>query len=189
MVESGFRSFIAFDFETTGLSARSKVTEIGAVKVQDGFLVARFSSLVDPGVMIEPEITRLTGITNEMVAGQPKIEALLPLFLEFTQGLPLLAHNASFDCRFLNRDAADCGLVFDNPVFDTLRYAKRVLPGLPTYRLTALTELLQIPQQTAHRAWCDAEAAARLYMILLSKERTRGVETGQMDLAAGRERD
>lgn len=85
----------------------------------------------------------------------------------------MVAHNASFDCRFLCREAQAAGYTFNHEVFDTLTFARRVLPGLPSYKLTELTELLGISQSDAHRAWCDAEATARLYILL--KERTFGL--------------
>lgn len=164
-----FNSFVCFDFETTGLSADSKVIEIGAVKVKNGYMVSRYSSLVDPEVMIDPMITKITGITNEMVEGKPTIDQLIPSFYEYTEGLTLVAHNAPFDCRFLDRDAKAAGYHFDHDVFDTLAFARKVLPKQPSYKLTVLTELFGIPQNDAHRAWCDAEATARLYMYLKGK--------------------
>lgn len=164
-----FDSFVCFDFETTGLSKDAKIIEIGAVKIKNGYMVARYSSLVDPECTIDPVITKITGITNEMVQGKPKIEQLIPSFYDFTEGLPMVAHNAPFDCRFLERDAQACGYYFDNEVFDTLYFSKKVLPELPSHKLTVLTELLGIDQNEAHRAWCDAECTARLYMYLKMK--------------------
>lgn len=168
--EADFRSFVAFDFETTGLDKSAKIIEIGAVKVRDGYLVSRYSSLVDPGIMIDPFITSITGIDNEMVAGKPSIEALLPSFHEYCENLPMVAHNACFDCRFLTREAEAAGYYFDNELFDTLSFARRVLPKQPSYKLGALTALLGIPLNDAHRAWCDAEACARLYMHLKARQ-------------------
>ena len=165
-----FNSFIAFDFETTGLGAGEKITEIGAVKVVDGFMVARFSSLTDPLKPIDPMITKITGITNEMVQGKPTAVQLMPSFYAFAEGLPLVAHNAPFDCRFLEQAAQEAAWFFDQEVFDTLRYAKKILPDLPSYKLTDLCLMLGIPQSDAHRAWCDAEAAARLFVYLKSKD-------------------
>ncbi len=167
---ANFDSFVAFDFETTGLGTGEKITEIGAVKVERGYLMSRYSSLVNPQKFISPQITAITGITNEMVQDAPTIEQLLPSFREYVGALPMVAHNAAFDCRFLCREAEANGIYFDNAVFDTLSYAKRVFPGLPTYKLTYLASLLKIPQEDAHRAWCDAEATARLYLYLKWKE-------------------
>lgn len=168
-----FDSFVCFDFETTGLGRDDKIIEIGAVKVKDGFMVARYSSLVDPCQPIDSMITKITGIDDEMVKGKPTIDQLIPSFYDFTEGLPLVAHNAPFDCRFLERDAKACGYYFDHEVFDTLRYAKKVLPELPCHKLVALTEMLGIEQRDAHRAWCDAEATARLYMYLKYKSENK----------------
>ncbi len=168
--EANFDSFVAFDFETTGLGNSERITEVGAVKVVQGHLVSRYSTLVNPQKLITPQITAITGITNEMVKDAPKIEQLLPSFKEYVGDLPMIAHNSGFDCRFLCNAAEACGIFFDNPVFDTFYYAKRIIPGLPSYKLTYLTELLKIPQEEAHRAWCDAEATARLYVYLKWKE-------------------
>ncbi len=167
--DADFDSFVCFDFETTGLGREDKIIEIGAVKIKDGYMVARYSSLVDPCRPIDPMITKITGINDEMVRGKPTIDKLIPSFYDFTEGLPLVAHNAPFDCRFLERDAKACGYYFDHEVFDTLRFAKKVLPDLPCHKLVALTEMLGIEQRDAHRAWCDAEATARLYMFLKYK--------------------
>ena len=171
-----FNSFVCFDFETTGLHKDARVIEIGAVKVKEGYLVARYSSLVDPGVALDPMITKITGITDEMLTGKPTIEQLIPSFYDFTEGLPLVAHNAPFDCRFLERDALACGYHFDHDVFDTLRFARKVLPDQPSYKLGVLTALLGIPLNDAHRAWCDAEATARLYMYLKMKQNTNSCD-------------
>ena len=164
-----FNSFVCFDFETTGLSKDAKIIEIGAVKVKEGYLVSRYSSLVDPGVSIDPMITEITGISDEMVRGKPTIDQLIPSFYYFTEQLPLVAHNAPFDCRFLERDSVAAGFHFDHEVFDTLVFARKVLPDLPSYKLGTLTALLNIPLNDAHRAWCDAEATARLYLYLKRK--------------------
>lgn len=165
--EGGFRSFVCLDFETTGLSGKTdKVTEIGAVKVIDGQVVQRFSTLVNPGRPIPPRVVALTGISNDMVEDHPRIHELLPLFMGFLGELPLVCHNAKFDCKFLERDLALMGRYIDNPVADTLQIAKLVCPGLPSYKLSYLTEHFSIPLRDAHRAWCDAEATARLYLHL-----------------------
>jgi len=158
---------VCLDFETTGLSGSSdRVTEIGAVKVLDGEIVQHFSTLVDPGRVIPQQVVALTGINNSMVAGQPKIQEVLPIFLGFLGALPLVAHNAKFDCKFLERDLLKIGRSIENPVADTVQLARAVCPGLPSYSLGDLTAHFSIPLNSAHRAWCDAEATARLYLIL-----------------------
>ena len=165
--EGGYRSFVCLDFETTGLSGKNdKVTEIGAVKVQDGEIVQRFSTLVNPGRPIPPRVVALTGISNDMVEDHPYIDEILPIFLGFLGDLPLVAHNAQFDCKFLERDLCCMGRRIENPVADTLQQARLRCPGLPSYKLSYLTEFFHIPLNDAHRAWCDAEATAKLYLHL-----------------------
>jgi DNA polymerase-3 subunit alpha (Gram-positive type) len=165
--EGGYRSFVCLDFETTGLSGKTdRVTEIGAVKVQEGRVVQRFSTLVNPVRPIPPRVVALTGISNDMVEDHPGIHEILPIFLNFLGDLPLVAHNAKFDCKFLERDLAQMGRSIQNPVADTLTLAKQVCPGLPSYKLSFLTEHFSIPLRDAHRAWCDAEATAMLYLHL-----------------------
>ncbi len=165
--EGGYRDFVCLDFETTGLSGqRDRVTEIGAVKVQDGEVVQRFSTLVNPGRPIPPRVVALTGISNDMVEPYPSIYELLPVFLGFLGNLPLVAHNAKFDCQFLRRDLETMGRSIDNPVADTLQLARKRCPGLPSYKLSYLTDHFAIPLNDAHRAWCDAEATAKLYLHL-----------------------
>ncbi len=165
--EAGFRSFVCLDFETTGFSDRTdRVTEIGAVKVLDGEIVQRFSTLVNPGRRIPPQVVALTGITDNMVAAQPKIQQILPVFLGFLGSLPIVAHNSKFDCKFLERDLLSIDRSIENPVADTLQLARRICPGLPSYKLGYLTDHFSIPLRNAHRAWCDAEATALLYLAL-----------------------
>lgn len=162
-----YRSFVSLDFETTGLSGtKDCVTEIGAVKVLDGEVVQRFSTLVNPGRPIPPRVVALTGISNDMVEDHPKIWEVLPLFLGFLGNLPLVCHNAKFDCKFLERDLQKMDRVIDNPVDDTLALARLRAPGLGCYKLGFLTEHFEIPLNDAHRAWCDAEATAKLYLKL-----------------------
>ena len=164
--ERNLDKFVVFDLETTGIGSAEKITEIGAVKVECGEIIDRYSRLVNPEKYISPEIERLTGISNAMVASQPPIREVLPEFLAFTEGLPLVAHNAPFDCSFLFREAEALGLRVDAPVVDTLRLARRVFPKLPSYKLTFLTDYFCIAQSDAHRAWCDAEATAKLYLMM-----------------------
>ena len=103
-----------------------------------------------------------------MVADAPRFSRLLPSFLDFLGDDPLIAHNASFDCSFLYREAACLGVSIPNPVVDTVKLARRVWPGLPSYKLTFLTDYHGIAQEDAHRAWCDAKATAKLYLMMHS---------------------
>lgn len=162
-----YRSFVCLDFETTGLSGKKDcVTEIGAVKVLDGAVVQKFSTLVNPGRPIPPRVVSLTGISNDMVEDYPKIQQLLPIFLTFLGDLPLVCHNAKFDCKFLERDLLNMGRTIENPVDDTLQLSRLKLKEIPSHSLGYLTDYFSIPLNDAHRAWCDAEATAYLYLRL-----------------------
>ncbi len=161
-----FDPFVVFDLETTGVGRADKITEIGAVRMECGEITATFSSLVNPGRPIPYEVQRLTGINNAMVADAPTVEELLPSFLDFVGECPLVAHNAPFDAGFLLRECEKLGLHVDVPFVDTLRLARRVFPGLPSYKLVYLTDYFCISQSSAHRAWCDAEATGKLYRMM-----------------------
>lgn len=168
-MDRDLKEFVVFDLETTGIGRAEQITEIGAVKVEYGEFTGRFSQLVNPGRPIPYPVARLTGITDELVRDCPRIEEVLPSFIEFIGELPLIAHNAPFDCAFLYRDAARLGYTLTQPVVDTLRLARRVWPKLPSYKLCALTDCFCISQSDAHRAWCDAEATAKLYLMMKTR--------------------
>lgn len=108
----------------------------------------------------------MTGISNDMVEDHPRIHEILPLFLGFLGDLPLVCHNAKFDCKFLERDLFKIGRTIENPVDDTLSLSRIGVPGLGCYKLGFLTDHFEIPLNDAHRAWCDAEATAKLYLKL-----------------------
>ncbi len=163
--EKGLKDFVAFDLETTGMGAAARITEIGAVKVERGEITARFDTLVNPGMPIPYQITVLTGITNEMVADAPGICQALAAFFDFAGDLPLVAHNARFDCGFLEREFERQCICRSVTAVDTLTLARRTWK-LPSYKLTFLTDYFLIAQEQAHRAWCDAEAAAKLYLMM-----------------------
>lgn len=167
-MERNYEQFVVFDLETTGFGSTAGITEIGAVKVEHGEFIAVFSSLVNPGCPIPYSVQLLNGITEDMVADAPRFSRLLPGFLEFLGDDPLIAHNASFDCSFLYREAAKLGIAIRNPVVDTVKLARKVWPGLPSYKLTYLTDYHGIAQEDAHRAWCDARSTARLYLMMHS---------------------
>ena len=122
-MERDYDRFVVFDLETTGFGAAAGITEIGAVKVEHGEFIDVFSSLVNPGCRIPYQVQLLNGITEEMVADAPRFSRLLPSFLDFLGDDPLIAHNASFDCSFLYREAACLGVAIPNPVVDTVDMA------------------------------------------------------------------
>src|SRR6201999_132514 len=114
-------TFVVVDLETTGGRATADgddfdaITEIGAVKVRGGKVLGELATLVDPGRSIPPQIVALTGITSAMVCDAPKIEAVLPAFLEFARGAVLVAHNAGFDVGFLRAAARRCDIIWPRP--------------------------------------------------------------------------
>lgn len=163
-------TFIVVDLETTGLTPKKdRILEIGAWKVSGGQFVDQFHCMVDPCMEIPQRITELTGITNEMVAGQDKIETALEKFLAFAGELPLLGHNLMFDYAFLKHAAVNQGISFERLGTDTLKISRQVLAELPSRRLGDLCTYFGIEQNRAHRADEDAYVTAILYQKL--KER------------------
>ena len=161
-----FDSFVAFDIETTGTfgaangDAEAEITEIGAVK-EDW--------LCNPGRPITPMVSRLTHITNEMVVNEPAVSEIIRRFADFAEGMPLVGHNIkSSDLHYITRAANRAGVRLENPFFDTYRYAKQfqTAQGWPNVRLETLSRIFGIEQQSAHRAWCDAEANVGVYFKL-----------------------
>ena len=169
-------TFVVFDIETTGLSKETEsITEIGAVKVVDGKIIDRFSTFVNPERPIPAEITKLTGITNEMVADAPVITEILPKFLEFCQDAVLVAHNANFDTDFIRLNAErKCGIEVKNTVLDTLELSRALLPELKKHKLDIVCEQLGVSLEGHHRAVNDAEATAEVFLkfidMLVEKE-------------------
>lgn len=155
-------TFVVVDLETTGGSPTDcAITEIGAVKVRAGQVVGEFQTLVDPGVEIPPYISVLTGITSMMVAAAPRIDSVLPHFLEFARGTVLVAHNAPFDLGFLRAACASTGLSW--PAFasvDTAVLARRLLTRdeVPNCKLGTLAPFFSARTTPTHRALDDARA-------------------------------
>ena len=175
LTEPVFDSFVAFDLETTGTygaangDGPAEITEIGAVKVVNGEITQRFSQLVDPGRKILPRIARLTHITDEMVAGQPKIDAVIRQFADFVGDSVLVGHNIkASDLYYIDRAAKQAGIRMENPFFDTYRYARscKEAMGWENVKLEYLSQQFGVQQPDAHRAWCDAQANAEVYLKL-----------------------
>lgn len=164
------KSFVVFDVETTGLSAANdEIIEIGAVKVLDIHSEehATFSFLVKPSRKISRRITTITGITNEMLEDGISEEEAIRGFCEFIGDLPLVAHNASFDSRFVKATAGRHGLDIDNMLIDTLSLARKAFPDLQNHKLPTLVEHFNI-ETIAHRALEDSHSALRVYIESVS---------------------
>ena len=171
------QSFVVFDLETTGLSpADCAITEIGAVVVENGEITESYNSFVNPGCHIPEEITKITNITDEMVADAPGQEEALRAFLEFVDGRVLIAHNAhGFDIRFLKACAERYGVPFGNTYIDTLPLAQALYLGLRNYKLDTIGKYLEIPPFQHHRACDDAKALAQIYVKMIEDLALRGV--------------
>lgn len=158
------REYVSLDLETTGLEPKNdRIIEIGAVKITDGTVQETYSLLVDPQMKIPERITELTGISDDMVAGQPFAEDGVRGLLEFCEDLPLLGHNLMFDYGFIKHSAVNMGLGFEKRGMDTLKIARVVLPDLESRSLQSLRQYYHIPQEEAHRAFEDALTTFHLY--------------------------
>lgn len=160
--------FTVLDIETTGLNAaRDKIIEIAALRVRSGKIVAEYSTLINPCCAINPWISGLTGITNEMVASAPTISEVIFSAREFIGSDIILGHNVSFDIGFIyNACANNCAPALFNDYVDTLRISRRVLPNLPHHRLKDLVEYFNITVENAHRAAEDCIATLKCYYAL-----------------------
>ena len=155
---------VCFDIETTGLNKKYEVIiEIGAVVLKNGEITDTFNTFAAPGRMLPPEIIRLTGITDEMLAGAPSQEEALRAFLAFAGDRPLAAHNADFDMGFIAAGCEKYGIPFHNPSVDSLILAQNLLPELGKYKLDIVAEHLHLPAFNHHRASDDAATVA--YML------------------------
>lgn len=160
--------YIVLDTETTGLRRCDRVIELAAVKVQSGVIVDQRSQLLDPGVPLPPFITRLTGITEEMLRGRSRMEAVLPRFLAWTEGLPIIGHNVAFDMGMLRREGERARVPVNLTVAaDTLYMARKRLPEMTSHRLGVLVAYLHIECRPTHRALADVYATQALYELLL----------------------
>jgi DNA polymerase III subunit epsilon len=175
-------TFCVVDLETTGGSAAagSMITEVGAVKVRGGEVLGEFQTLVNPHQSIPAFIAVLTGITDSMVASAPRIEQVLPQFLEFAHGCVLVAHNAPFDIGFLKHFAEQQGRPWPGfEVLDTARLARRVITrdDAPNCRLSSLAVTFNASTTPNHRALSDARATVDVLHGLMSRLGNLGVHT------------
>jgi DNA polymerase-3 subunit epsilon len=174
-------TFVVVDLETTGGSAQScAITEIGAIKVRGGEVLGEFQTLVNPGSAIPPFIAVLTGITDSMVAGAPRLDQALPAFLEFSRGAVLVAHNAPFDLGFLKAGCEQLAISWPgNDSLDTARLARRVLTRdeAPNCKLATLARLFRSTTTPDHRALTDARATVDVLHGLIARLGGLGVHS------------
>lgn len=156
-----FDSYVCLDIETTS-RPQNRIIEIGAVLVIRGRTDKVYSRLVDPGIKIPGEISRLTGITDRMVSGRRNIWQILPELKSFLGDRIIVGHDLiNNDMKNLISAGSACGVSFDNQVFDTLKFAREFMPG--TCGLSQLTELLSVPWDGRHRAANDARANLEVF--------------------------
>lgn len=171
------QTFIVFDLETTGFSNKNdKITEIGAVKVENFKIVDRFSQLINPEKDISYKVQELTGITNDLIKNKPIIEEILPKFIEFIGDSVLVAHNADFDMGFMQQKCREQNIEFKNTSVDTLTLARTLLPHMKRFRLNLIAKELGIPLLNHHRAVDDAEATAHIFIKFLEMIKKKGAE-------------
>jgi predicted DnaQ family exonuclease/DinG family helicase len=167
-------NFVVFDLETTGTDCYfDKIIEIAAVRYKDGEICSKFVHLIDPEIDISENISIITGITNKDVKGKPKIEEVLPDFIEFVQDYPLVAHNISFDIGFINESIkrADEILILGSKSFyDTLLLSQIFFPvEVSNHKLSTLTEFFGSGSENLHRAYNDCEAAGHLFLKIIER--------------------
>lgn len=171
-------TFVVFDIETTGFSSvKDRIIEIGAVKVEKGKISSRYSTFVNPEVPIPFEITKLTSITDAMVIDAPKIEKVLPEFIEYVGDAVLVAHNAGFDVGFIEENCRRLGMERKLTSVDTVALARVLLPTLSRYKLNIVAKTLGISLENHHRAVDDAGATAEIFVKFVEMLKEREITT------------
>ncbi|MCI8949699.1 MAG: PolC-type DNA polymerase III [Lachnospiraceae bacterium] len=171
-------TYVVFDIETTGFSSeKNRIIEIGGVKVKDGIITDRYSTFVNPDVPIPFDIEKLTGINDGMVLDYPKIDVILPQFLDFCKDAVMVAHNASFDVGFITHYAKKMGLAFSPTVLDTVALARVLLPNLSRYKLDTVAKAVNVSLENHHRAVDDAKATAEIFVEFIKRLRGRDIES------------
>ncbi len=164
-------SIVIFDFETTGLdSLRDRIIEVGAIRFENGKRVADFSTLINPEVPVSETITKITGITPEMLVSQPRIESIMPDLLSFFDKSILVAHNAEFDMAFLKSACLRLGYQVEWPCFCTLKLSRQLLPDLESKNLDSLAKHFGLTFAARHRSIGDCEVTGSVLQALLEKE-------------------
>lgn len=180
-------AFVAFDTETTGTGAGTRLVEIAGSRFSRGELAGTFATLVDPEQPIPPEVIEVHQITDSMVKGQPKARDALRDFFAFAEGAILVAHNAAFDAGIIGLEIARARTAAPaNPLVDSLKAARRIYPG-PQHSLDALIDRVGLPPQDArHRALADAELVRHLVARMIEALGGASAPLGKLYEQAGR---
>ncbi len=169
-------SYVVFDIETTGFSPDvNHIIEIGAVKVENGKIVDRFSTFVNPEVPIPYKIEELTHINDSMVIDAPTVDVVLPQFLAFCEGCVMVAHNADFDVSFIKRKALNLGVDFNPTYVDTVAMARYLLPNLNRFKLDTVAKAVGVNLDNHHRAVDDAACTAEIFVKFIVMLEDRGI--------------
>ena len=172
--------YVAFDLETTGLSPRQDtIIEIGAVLMKRGVELNRFQTFVDPGCRLTREVSELTGITDDMLRGAPKIHEVMPKLVEFIGNRPLVAHNARFDACFVTRACEALGIAYELNAIDTLILSQNLLPHLNKYKLDVVAKEFELGNFNHHRAADDAVICGQILNKLFDKLEAMGIHRVQ----------
>ncbi|MBV7300356.1 PolC-type DNA polymerase III [Enterovibrio paralichthyis] len=172
MSSTSANTVVVLDFETTGLSPNmgDRAIEIGAVKLVDGVVVDTFQALMNPGFRVSSFIEGYTGITNNMLRTAPNCETVMAEFADFISGFNLVAHNASFDKRFLDAELEFAGAGYHGQFACSMLIARRLIQDAPTHKLGDLVRYKQIENDGVfHRALADAEMTAKLWLLMISE--------------------
>ena len=140
------------------------ITEIGAIKIENGIIIDEYNQLINPERPIPKKIVELTGITDDMVKDMPTIERVLPDFKTFIEDSVLVAHNASFDTGFLREQFFRNGEILNNPILDTLQLTRALFPSLKSHKLNTVAKHLNVDLINHHRAVDDARATAEIFL-------------------------
>ncbi|NRD74154.1 3'-5' exonuclease [Shewanella sp. VB17] len=176
MITRPANSVIVLDFETTGLSPNQgdRAIEIGAVKLQNGMVVDTFQALMNPGFKISRFIEDYTGISNELLIDAASCETVMDRFADFIQGSNLVAHNASFDKRFLDAELTLINREYTGEFACSMLIARRLYQQAPNHTLGSLVDFNKIENDGVfHRALADSEMTAKLWLTILEDIHTR----------------
>ena len=171
--------YIVFDIETTGLSKDlNKIIELGAVKIRGGEIIDNFSALIDPKEPLSKKIIEITNITDDMLAGQPTEEEILPDFLKFCGDAVLVAHNAAFDVGFIRTSANRIlNKKLTNTVLDTVELSRLLVSDIKNHKLNTVAEYFGISLENHHRAVDDAKATAGIFLECIKILQSMGIST------------
>ena len=170
--------YVVFDLETTGFSPETnRIIEIGAVKVQNGKIVDKFSTFVNPQVPIPFRIEQLTSINDSMVIDAPVIADILPEFMKFCEGCVMVAHNADFDMSFIKKNCQRLDIPCKPTIVDTVALARVLLPNLNRFKLDTVAKALGVSLENHHRAVDDAGCTAEIFVKFIEMIRERGMST------------